>query len=112
MSLASLRGTGLSGAGKAGNNRALIGGDIMQRIALALFAFLVAPFAALAQGAWPQKPVTFVVSNGAGSAPDVMARMLAAKLEPILGQSIVIETRAGGGNVIGALNVEIGRAHV
>jgi tripartite-type tricarboxylate transporter receptor subunit TctC len=54
---------------------------------------------------WPQKPITFVVSNGAGSAPDVMARMLAAKLEPILGQSIVIETKPGGGNVIGALNV-------
>lgn len=77
----------------------------MQRIALAAFVLVATSLAALAQGAWPQKPITFVVSNGAGSAPDVFARMLAAKLEPILGQSIVIETRPGGGNVIGATNV-------
>lgn len=75
----------------------------MAAIAAGLLAWTAAAQAQTAS--WPQKPITFVVSNGAGSAPDVMARMLGAKLEPILGQSIVIETKPGGGNVIGALNV-------
>jgi tripartite-type tricarboxylate transporter receptor subunit TctC len=70
-----------------------------------LAAFALLPTLACAQTPWPQRPVTFVVSNGAGSSPDVMARLLGAKLEPLLGQSIVVETKPGGGNVIGAMNV-------
>ena len=34
---------------------------------------------AQAQTNWPQRPITFVVSNGAGSSPDVMARLLGAQ---------------------------------
>ncbi len=58
-----------------------------------------------AQTAWPQKPVTMVVSNGAGSSPDVMARLLASRMEPVLGQAVIIEDKPGAGNVIGAMNV-------
>ena len=51
---------------------------------------------------WPQRPVTFIVSQAAGASPDVMARMIANKLSVALGQSFVIENKPGAGNVIGA----------
>lgn len=54
-----------------------------------------------AQG-WPQRPVTFIVSQSAGASPDVMARMITNKLGAALGQSFVIENKPGAGNVIGA----------
>ncbi len=61
-------------------------------------------FSARAQG-WPQKPITMVVSNGPGSAPDTMARLLASRLEPLLGQSVIVEDKPGGSNAIGAMAV-------
>ena len=70
-----------------------------------LAACLVALAGAAGAQTWPQRPITFVVSNGAGSSPDVMARLLGAKLEPLLGQAVIVETKPGGGNVIGAMNV-------
>jgi tripartite-type tricarboxylate transporter receptor subunit TctC len=51
---------------------------------------------------WPQRPVTFIVSQSAGASPDVMARMIANKLSAALGQSVIIENKPGAGNVIGA----------
>jgi len=69
-------------------------------------AFLIAvsmPFAdpTSAQG-WPQRPLTFIVSQSAGASPDVMARMMANKLSLTLGQSVIVENKPGAGNVIGA----------
>ena len=75
-------------------------------------ALALAPSLANAQSAWPQRPVTFVVSNGAGSSPDVMARLLGAKLEPLLGQSIVVETKPGGGNVIDRKSTRLNSSHI
>lgn len=57
---------------------------------------------ALAQN-WPNKPIEMIVSNGAGSAPDVMARLMASRMEQTLGQSIIIEDKPGASNVIGAV---------
>jgi tripartite-type tricarboxylate transporter receptor subunit TctC len=51
---------------------------------------------------WPQRPVTFIVSQSAGASPDVMARMITNKLSAALGQSFVVENKPGAGNVIGA----------
>jgi tripartite-type tricarboxylate transporter receptor subunit TctC len=51
---------------------------------------------------WPQRPITFIVSQSAGASPDVMARMIATKLSSALGQTVVIENRPGAGNVMGA----------
>ena len=56
---------------------------------------------AAAQG-WPQRPVSFIVSQAAGSSPDVMARLVADAMSRSLGQGVVIENKPGGGNVIGA----------
>ena len=66
-----------------------------------LLAFASTMPAAQAQG-WPQRPLTFIVSQAAGSSPDVMARLLADRLSRSLGQGVVIENKPGGANVIGA----------
>jgi tripartite-type tricarboxylate transporter receptor subunit TctC len=67
--------------------------------ALFITACLVQPAAAQS---WPQRPVTFIVSQSAGASPDVMARMIATKLSVTLGQTVIVENKPGAGNVIGA----------
>ena len=67
--------------------------------ALAVSALLVSE--AQAQS-WPNRPITFVVSQAAGASPDVMARLLADRLSRSLGQGVIIENKPGAANVVGA----------
>jgi tripartite-type tricarboxylate transporter receptor subunit TctC len=67
---------------------------MMHRSALALFAFLLTALPAAAQN-WPSKPVKIVVPFGAGSTPDVVARLIADYLQKKLGQPFVIENKPG-----------------
>ena len=55
--------------------------------------------------AWPTKPVKLIVPYGAGSSPDVLARIIGDKLAPRLGQPVVVENRPGadGNNGTGAV---------
>jgi len=57
--------------------------------------------ASFAQDAYPSRPVTFVNPFPPGGAVDVVARPLAAVLEPILKQPVVIETKAGAAGQVG-----------
>src|SRR3977135_2521416 len=70
---------------------------------LAAIAVAVLSFSqqAIAQS-WPQRPVTFIVSQSAGASPDVMARTSGNKLSVSLGQTVIVENKPGAGNVIGA----------
>jgi tripartite-type tricarboxylate transporter receptor subunit TctC len=52
--------------------------------------------------AWPQRPVRFILSQPAGSGPDILARYVADQLARGWNQPIVIENKPGGQNVIGA----------
>lgn len=54
---------------------------------------------------WPERPVTIVVSQGAGASPDIMARVLADGLSRVLGGQFIVDNRPGGGNVVGAMSV-------
>jgi tripartite-type tricarboxylate transporter receptor subunit TctC len=56
----------------------------------------------LAQDAYPSRPVTFINPFPPGGAVDVVARPLAAVLEPILKQPMVIETKSGAAGQVGA----------
>ena len=50
--------------------------------------------------AWPTKTITLVVPTAAGGANDAMARTVAQKLGPLLGQTIIIDNRAGANGSI------------
>ncbi len=70
--------------------------------AAALVPFISQFGVARAQGAWPNRPVKWVLSQPAGSGPDILARYVADRVARNLGQPIVIDNRPGGQNVIGA----------
>jgi len=63
-----------------------------------LFAFS----AAVAAQTFPTRTVRFVSGVTPGSASDTMARILAEKLAPILGQPVIVENRLGAGGLVGA----------
>ncbi|RJF95485.1 Bug family tripartite tricarboxylate transporter substrate binding protein [Noviherbaspirillum saxi] len=74
--------------------------------ALAIFAGTVA--ATLANGvmaqtptqAWPKNNIKLVVAATAGSAPDIIARVIADRLGPVWQQPIIVENRTGAGGLV------------
>ncbi len=78
----------------------------MKRRTLAVLSLAVAaaPLAALAQS-WPTKPVKFIVPYAAGGLPDSVARIVAQKLTERMGQSVVVDNKAGGNGVVAYQNL-------
>jgi len=60
---------------------------------------LAAPLAVRA-GAWPQRPVKFIVPFGPGAGADIGARVFAERLQALWGQPVVVENRPGGDSIV------------
>jgi tripartite-type tricarboxylate transporter receptor subunit TctC len=74
----------------------------MMKKILVSFALALAGASAFAQPAgWPSRPIHMLVPFPAGSSPDLVARILAEKLAPALGQPVLVENRPGAGGNLG-----------
>jgi tripartite-type tricarboxylate transporter receptor subunit TctC len=73
------------------------------RVAAAL-AFCATTLPVLAQS-FPSRPVTIVVPTAPGGPLDVLARLVQPKLQPLLGQSVIVENKPGAGTYIGGEQV-------
>jgi tripartite-type tricarboxylate transporter receptor subunit TctC len=67
----------------------------------ALASLSLAPLAAMAQD-YPTRPIKMVVPFGAGTTTDIIGRIFAEALSKPLGQSLIVENRAGAGGNIGS----------
>ena len=87
-------------AGSSGGNRA--------RGAALLLACLAIPFSTVSPASaqdWPARNVTVLVPLGAGSASDIMARVVSDQLSRQLNRTFIVENRPGAGGTTGSAAV-------
>lgn len=73
----------------------------MKKIRSAAVACITLLHTLAVSAAYPDRPVRFIVSSGAGGAPDFNARTLAAELNKQMGQPFVVDNRPGAGSTLG-----------
>ncbi|HEY1130047.1 MAG TPA: tripartite tricarboxylate transporter substrate binding protein BugE [Roseateles sp.] len=80
----------------------------MQRRSV-LQAAALASLSPLGQGAWadtyPSKPVRLIVPFAPGGTTDIIARIVSERMPSLLGQTMVVDNKAGGGGTVGATEI-------
>lgn len=78
--------------------------QLSRRRLAAFSAALLGLFAipAFAQDSYPQRPVKLIVPFAPGGSTDLVARLVADRMQATLGQPVVVDNRAGGGGMIGS----------
>ena len=72
------------------------------KVWVALLA-LGAPASASAADAFPTRPIRILVNTGPGGLVDVTTRLVAERMRETLGQSVIVENRAGGDGLVGII---------
>lgn len=67
-----------------------------------LFATVFATYAAVAEDAYPNRPITVIAPYSAGGDADLAARNFAAAAQRVLGRPVVVMNKTGGSGVIGS----------
>src|SRR5215469_15718855 len=97
--------------GLAGSHRSYHNGAMMKLRSTNHFVFVAVLAAiglarpALAQDEWPTRPVLVVSPFSAGSANDIVARLVFDQIGQQVGQAFVVENRPGGGGIVGVASV-------
>lgn len=78
---------------------------LVQALALGAAAWFATSSALAQAAAFPSKPVRLVVPFGAGGGGDTLARFLAERLAPALGQPVIVENKPGGSTIIATQEV-------
>jgi tripartite-type tricarboxylate transporter receptor subunit TctC len=72
----------------------------------ALVCLISSAVFAQSNNAFPDKPIRLIVAYAPGGATDIVARMLSQELTTLMGQSVIVENRAGGGTLVGTDSIK------
>jgi tripartite-type tricarboxylate transporter receptor subunit TctC len=78
---------------------------VLRLISLIFIILASASMTAQAQ-TFPDKPIRMIIGYAPGGATDTVGRLLAQELSQILGQSVIVENRAGGGTLVATETVK------
>ena len=75
---------------------------LLSTLAACAAAAVFAPLAQAQAGDYPNRPIKLIVPFAPGGSTDMVARLLADKMGPILGKTVVVDNKGGAGGSIGA----------
>ena len=70
-----------------------------------LIAILLLAVSGTALGAYPEKPIRFILPSAAGGSVDILMRVLAQQLSVQMGVGFVVENKPGGAFVPGTMDI-------